>query len=104
MERLVADGWRYLGLPPAQILAMTPREFAILMRAETERRYDEFEKLATVAMWNHAAYRAKRLKKSDLFKRPKDDEQKERKSIQEMRQEVDEMNEWLSKLTVERKG
>jgi hypothetical protein len=74
------------------------------MQAENERRFDEYELLATQAMWNRAAYHARRLKKSNLFKRPKDGEQIDPKTIEERRKEVDEMNDWLATLTVERKG
>lgn len=74
------------------------------MQAENERRFDEYELMATQAMWNRAAYHAKRLKKSNLFKRPKDGEQVDPKTIEERRREVDEMNDWLATLTVERKG
>ncbi len=74
------------------------------MQAENERRFDEYELMATQAMWNRAAYHAKRLKKSNLFKRPKAGEQVDPKTIEERRKEVDEMNDWLATLTVERKG
>lgn len=74
------------------------------MQAENERRFDEYELMATQAMWNRAAYHAKRLKKSNLFKRQKDGEQVDPKTIEERRKEVDEMNDWLATLTVEREG
>ena len=70
MEQAIFDGWRYLGLDSSQILSKTPREFSILMAAHTERIYDEYERLATQAIWNRSAYHAKKLKYTDLFKRP----------------------------------
>ena len=56
---------------------MTPRELSILMQAETERRYDEYETMANQAMMIRAAYHAKRLKQRDLFKRPATEAEKE---------------------------
>lgn len=76
------------------------------MQAENERRYDEYDKLATQAMWIRSAFHAKKLKKSDLFKRPNgnDDKPRDRKSLDEMRREVDEINAWLATLQVDERG
>lgn len=75
------------------------------MRAENERRWDDYDVLATFVMWNRAAYHAKRLKKSQLFKRPKNvgEMQKRQESLEEMRQETNKLNAWLARLR-KRKG
>jgi len=57
-------------LESSQILSKTPREFSILMSAQIERTYDEYERFAAQAMMNRQAYHAKKLKQSQLFKRP----------------------------------
>lgn len=67
------DGWRYLGMDPEAILALTPREYAILMTANLERQYDDYEKYASQAMMMRAAYHKEKLKPKDLFKRPTGD-------------------------------
>jgi len=54
-------------------MRMTPKEFAILMSANVERIYDEYERMTMFAMMNRQAYHAKKLKPSDMFKRPNDD-------------------------------
>ena len=74
------------------------------MEAEVEHRYDEYERLAFLAFMIEKAHRMERLKISDLFERPKEQPQAERKSIAEMRKEVDELNAWLASLTTKRKG
>lgn len=51
---------------------MTHRELYILLRAQTEAVYDEYENMAFGALMMRQAYHAERLKFSDLFKRPLD--------------------------------
>lgn len=46
---------------------LSPREFHLLMEAENKRRIDDYSRQATFAMWNRAAYHAKKLKQKDLF-------------------------------------
>lgn len=76
-----------------------------MMEANNERIYDDYERLAIQAYMIEKAQRSKRLKLSDLFERPtKIDYQVSTKSIEEQRKEVDEMNDWLATLTVEREG
>ena len=41
-----------------------------MMRAEVERKYDEYERMASQAMMMRAAYHKEKLRQSDLFKRP----------------------------------
>lgn len=71
------------------------------MRAEDERIMDEYERMAVQAMMIEKARREARPKLSDLFERPKS---AERKTNEEKRKESEKMNEWLSRLTVVRKG
>ena len=52
------------------LLSKTPREFAIMLAAETERRHDDFEVMAANAMMMRAAYHKEKLKQKDLYKRP----------------------------------
>jgi len=52
------------------VLAKTPREFALMMAAQVERKYDEYERMAMQAMMMRAAYHKEKLRQSDLFKRP----------------------------------
>ena len=57
-------------LDTSAILSKTPREFSILMAAEVERKYDEYEMQASQAMMMRAAYHKEKLRFKDLFKRP----------------------------------
>ncbi|MDR9792678.1 hypothetical protein Q8A72_06775 [Aeribacillus pallidus] len=74
------------------------------MRAENERRYDDYERMAIQALMIEKAHREKRPKLTDLFKRPNDKQNSDKKTIDERRKEVDEINAWLSTLTTERRG
>lgn len=73
------------------------------MRAENERRYDDYERMAVQALMIEKAHREKRPKLTDLFKRP-NEQIRDKKTIDERRKEVDEINAWLSTLTTERRG
>ncbi len=99
---MLFDGWRYLGLEASRILSYTPREFTILMHAQGERNYDEYERSAVEAIMWEIAHRAKRPKASDLFKRPKDSVS-ERNNLSEMKEETERLNDWLSNLTTQGK-
>src|SRR5690625_4591038 len=72
VESAIFDAWRYLRMDSAAFLSKTPREFPILMAAENERRYDEYELMASKAMMMRAAYHKEKLKHRDLYKRPSD--------------------------------
>lgn len=61
------------------------------MRAHTEAVYDEYEKLANFAMMNRAAYHAKKLKPSKLFKRPQD-----ASAVKNKRERTEEAMKWLA--------
>lgn len=78
-----------------RVLSHTPREFAIMMRSNVERKYDEYEDMAYNALMVRQAVNSKRLKKSDLFKRPEDEEAAERK-IEELQAKSDHATEWMS--------
>src|SRR5699024_11779055 len=70
VDTAIFDGWRYLSLTSDLILSMTPREFSILMKAQVERKYDDYEEMATMAIFTRQAYhREGRLGASDIFKR-----------------------------------
>jgi hypothetical protein len=73
------------------------------LQAENERRYDDYERMAVQALMIEKAHREKRPKLTDLFKRP-DKQNSDKKTIDERRKEVDEINAWLSTLTTERRG
>src|SRR5690625_429931 len=72
VEQASLDGWRYLGVDSARVLSLTAREFTIMMAANVERTYDDYEKMAVQALMNRQGYHSKKLKKSQLFKRPSD--------------------------------
>lgn len=81
------------------VLSQTPREFAIMMRANVERKYDEYEDMAVQAMMHRQATNAKRLKKDDLFKRPKDEVVEKNKADKLMKQS-EHATEWLSQFSL----
>lgn len=74
-----------------ETLSLTPREFAIEMHAHTEAVYDEYERMAAQAMMNRAAHHAKKLKQSQLFRRPTDAEK-----AKDRRERSKEIMKWLS--------
>lgn len=102
VEQAIFDGWRYLDLEASRVLSYTPREFTIMMQAQIERRYDEYERTAIEAIMYEAAHRAKRPKSSDLFKRPKDSVA-DNNGLSEMKEETERLNGWLAGLTTARK-
>jgi len=95
VERAIFDGRRYLGLTSFQTLSLTPREFTIEMMAQVEATYDEYERQATYAMWARQAANAKRLKSTDLFKRPRHGEKTE-KEVEDIKAKQAETMAWLS--------
>ena len=94
-DQAIFDGRRYLGLSAPQTLSLTPRELAIEMRAYTESFYDSYEKKAQQAMMVRAAYHAKKLKATDLFRRPVD-EAAAKSRAEEMRERSDYAMRWIS--------
>jgi len=78
------------------LLSYTPREFAIEMKAETERIYDEMEREAIIAIMHANANNSKkRIRPSDLFKRPNDETEK--KSADDVKKRQKERLAWLSR-------
>lgn len=69
-----------------------------MMRANVERKYDDYEDMALQAMMNRQATNAKRLKQSDLFKRPVDKDKAESKA-EELKQKAEQASEWMSQFT-----
>ena len=98
VEQAIFDGRRYLDLTASEVLSLTPREFTIEMRAQGERRSDEYERMADAALMARQAYHAKRLKRSDLFKRPVDVGEAEAKS-EELVDKAEHATEWMSQFT-----
>lgn len=78
---------------------MTPRQLVILMRAQQERKFDDYEREAFVAMMHENASRIKRPKVSDLFKRPVDVELAEKKT-KELVDKSRHASEWMSQFTL----
>jgi len=66
-----------------------------MMRAQVERRYDEYEHMASMAMMTRQAYHAKKLKQTDLFKRPLDEDIAKDKA-EEARNRSEYTMKWLS--------
>lgn len=65
------DGYRYLDLPPQQVLALTHREFFMMLEQRVEKTYDELEREAVKAIMMRAAYHSdkKNMKPTDIFDR-----------------------------------
>lgn len=65
------------------------------MAGNSERVYDDYERMVSMAIMNRQAYHAKKLKPSDLFKRPTD-EVKANKKAETRQVKTDAQIEWLS--------
>lgn len=94
-ETSMFDARRYLGINPNEFKQLTPREFSVLMAAETEHIYDKYDLMATEAMMMRAAYHKEKLRKKDLFKRPGD--VKTEKTADDVRQRQKALESKLSK-------
>ena len=90
----MSDGWRYLSLKPSEIYLLTPREFTLLMMAQRERQYDDYERQSHFIIMRENAHRAKRPKASDLYKRPADE--KAEAKLQEGAEKAQHASEWLA--------
>lgn len=78
-------------LKPDEIYALMPREYTLLMHAETAHLQDTYEFEAQKALIREQAHRAKSPKLSDLYRHPdraKVDEEKAEQARQ--------ANEWLA--------
>jgi len=82
----------------AEVLSCTPREFTIMLQAQNERQYDEFERMAQAAIMRERAHRAKSPKASDLFKRPSANDRTNRVELSDMKEKTQQANAWLSTL------
>lgn len=69
-----------------------------MMRANVERKYDVYEDMALQAMMHRQATNAKRLKQSDLFKRPVDKDKADRKT-EDLKEKAEQASEWMSQFT-----
>lgn len=59
------------------------------MRANVERIYDEYERMAVEAMMIRSAYHAKKLRRNDLFKRPRpEDKEKTLDGVKERQRAI----------------
>lgn len=67
------------------------------MRVENDVMADRYERMASMAIMNRAAYHAKRLKHSDLFDRKKSE--KPAVSLDEKKETMQRQQEWLNGLT-----
>ncbi|MCR6110068.1 phage tail assembly chaperone [Bacillus sp. A301a_S52] len=99
VERQLADSWRYLRLTPAEFYRLTPREFQIMMRMESEHLHDELERAARIALMHEQASRAKRPKLSDLYKRPTNEHNDE--TLADKAEAANHAQEWLAQFTFE---
>lgn len=80
------------------MLSYTPREFMIMLRAQQERKSDEYERMAHEALMNRQAQHAEKLTLSDLYKRPVDEEVAQAKA-DELVDKSEYASEWLSQFT-----
>ncbi|WP_412677720.1 phage tail assembly chaperone [Bacillus swezeyi] len=100
MEKVFSAGWRFLGKEPDEIRRLTPREFYVLLEAENERKYDRLEEYAISAMMNAKANNSKkRVKLSDLFKRP-EQENAATKKVEDLYEKQKQASEWLSQFEI----
>lgn len=75
----------------------TPAEIQLMFRGAIERNYDELERLAYVAIMNaNAMNTKKRIKASDLFKRPTEYRESKR-TADDIKRDEKETMEWLSR-------
>ena len=74
---------------------MTPREFTIEMSAQVERQYDDMETRAYEAIMNRIAQNEKRVRMSDLFKRPTGEINTDRTAEDVEKEQADKIA-WLS--------
>lgn len=82
------------GITPQQYWDMTPRETFVYLGAMEERHIDRYEAYANQAIMNRIAASKKKLKKEDLFKRPKKgakvvDINEKRKTLEALERELD---------------
>lgn len=95
------DAWQHLQIAPSEFYSLSPRELTILFRAHQQRRYDEYERMSHEAMMFRQAQNAKRIKPTDLFKRPSDSSAETTKvaKVERLKKNTRNANEWLARLT-----
>lgn len=81
------------------MLAHTPREIKLLMRADGERRMDDYERMAHEALMNRQAQHEKKLKLTDLYKRPNGGSRSEKTRVERLKESTRNANDWLAGLT-----
>lgn len=91
-------------MKPAEVLSLTPREFTILMRAETESRHDDYERMTTEASFMRQAYHAKKFKPSDLYKRPDGSKRDKRMTAKELKEYTEQQQALLTQFTFAKKA
>jgi hypothetical protein len=74
------------------------------MRAQTERQYDDYERMAYGAMMIENASRIKKPKTTDLFKRPNGKEREGKLSAKELREQIDKQQALLAQFTFAKKA
>ncbi|QYG88354.1 hypothetical protein [Bacillus atrophaeus] len=87
-------------MKPHEIYALTPREYYILMHAQQERKFDQYDDMASSAMMIGKVRSAKKsITKTDLFKRPKSTEE-DGDISQEAIEKQRNASEWLSNFNI----
>lgn len=66
-----------------------------MMRANVERMYDLYDRMAMEAMMIRSAHHAKKIKQSDLFSRPVDKDEQAKK-MDKSKDKIKDMNEWMA--------
>ncbi|WFP01572.1 phage tail assembly chaperone [Bacillus subtilis] len=100
IDQVLRDAWRYLSLKPDEVYALTPREYYLLIQAQQDKKFDQYDDLASLAMMIGKVRSAKKsIKQSDLFKRPKtaDDEANIPQEVIAKQQQA---SEWLSQFDI----
>lgn len=94
-----------MSLKPAEVLSLTPRELTILMKAQTERQYDDYEHMAFEAIMRaNASNATKRIKATDLFKRPSGKGRESKLSVKELREQIEKQQALLAQFTFVKKA
>src|SRR5699024_4475073 len=95
VQKAIENAYRYVGMYARDVYEHTPAEVQLMRRASVERRYDELEQEATIAiMHGNAANSKKRVRATDLFKRPAEHRESKR-TADDLRREEEEAMKWL---------
>ncbi|EUJ23261.1 hypothetical protein MFLO_16115 [Listeria floridensis FSL S10-1187] len=86
-------------MKPRELRELTPRDFYLLMSEEEEYRYDQIEEQVRQAIFNESAARSKKLKPESLFKRPTEEDRREKVMSEDEKLIIQRENEnFLSKI------